>query len=84
MKFRVLGLFDFDPHGFNILSCFQHGSRNNANANVNHVTSEITWIGKGQTYLHHIPNHAIIDMIAGDIKACENLLQQIYIKQHPN
>ncbi|CAJ0757179.1 9945_t:CDS:2 [Entrophospora sp. SA101] len=74
---RILGFFDFDPHGVNILNVYRYGSQAKSYENHNLAIQNFHWIGLHYKDIkdYHIPDNILIEMTINDEKKCKDLLK---------
>ena len=85
LKIPVLALVDSDPYGLKILSVYMSGSKNMSYDSGSMSTPDIKWLGVLPSDLdkYKIPDDCRIPMTAADIKQCDNLMEEQFVKNNP-
>lgn len=85
LKIPILGLFDADPYGLQILSVYTTGSKNMSYDSASLTTPDIKWLGVRPSDLdrYRIPAQCRLPMSDYDIRTGEKLLKEEFIQKNP-
>nr|CAG8638582.1 1835_t:CDS:2 [Entrophospora candida] len=76
-EIKILGFFDSDPHGIDILNVYKYGSQAKSYDNENLAVQRFYWIGLQYKDRkdYNIPDDTLIKMTTNDKKKCKDLLK---------
>ncbi|CAG8435569.1 8469_t:CDS:10 [Funneliformis caledonium] len=77
---QILGFFDNDPYGIEILCVYKFGSSAKSFDNENLATPSIKWLGLRYSDRKKIPRSSLIRITTADRKKAYHLLQRDYLQ----
>ncbi|XP_039267430.2 meiotic recombination protein SPO11-like [Styela clava] len=81
----VLGLFDSDPHGIEIMCVYRFGSLSLAYDSCNLAVRNMKWIGLLPTDVKrlNLPKQCLLPFSGTDERKCRDLMKRPYMASHP-